>query len=57
MSNVYQNMRQMESHWRDLQSKNLKESATKKRGRSDENVRTVKTKTEIQNRKIVKIKK
>ena len=49
-------MRQMESHWRDLQSKNLKET-TKKRGRSDENVRTVKTKTEIQNRKIVKIKK
>lgn len=48
-------MRQIESHWRDLQQKNQKESTTKKRGRSDENVRTVKTKTEIQNRKIVKI--
>jgi hypothetical protein len=49
-------MQQLESHWRDLQNQNLKES-TKKRGRNEDNVRTVKNKTEITNRKIVKIKR
>lgn len=59
MSAVHHNMQQLASHWRDLQQKNQKESTTKKRGRTEYNVRTVKTKiqTEIQNRKIVKIKK
>jgi hypothetical protein len=56
MSTVHQNMQQLESHWRDLQNQNLKES-TKKRGRNEDNVRTVKNKTEITNRKIVKIKR
>ena len=55
MSAVHQNMQQLESHWRDLQQKTQKESSTKKRSRTEDNVRTVKTKSEIQNRKIVKI--
>ena len=55
MSTVHQNMQQLESHWRDLQNQNLKES-TKKRGRNEDNVRTVKNKSETQQtRKIVKI--
>jgi len=56
MSAVHQNMKQLESHWRDLQQKNLKETTSKKRSRTEDNVRTVKNRTEIQqNRKIVKI--
>tara|TARA_B110000211_G_C13767856_1_gene416172 strand:+ start:156 stop:323 length:168 start_codon:yes stop_codon:yes gene_type:complete len=49
-------MKQLESHWRDLQQKNLKETTSKKRSRTEDNVRTVKNKSETQqNRKIVKI--
>jgi len=48
-------MQQLASHWRDLQQKNLKETTSKKRSRTEDNVRTVKNKSEIQNRKIVKI--
>ena len=55
MSAVHQNMQQLESHWRDLQQKTQKESSTKKRSRTEDNVRTVKNKSERQNRKIVKI--
>jgi hypothetical protein len=62
MSLVYFNMKQLESHWRSIDQKNEKESTTKKRARDDDNVRTVKNKTEMvpsivlpQNRKIVKI--
>ena len=56
MSAVHQNMQQLESHWRDLQQKTQKETSSKKRGRTEDNVRTVKNRTEIQqNRKIVKI--
>jgi len=52
---AHQNMQQLASHWRDLQQKNLKETTSKKRSRTEDNVRTVKNKSEIQNRKIVKI--
>lgn len=56
MSAVHQNMQQLASHWRDLQQKTQKETSSKKRGRTEDNVRTVKNRTEIQqNRKIVKI--
>jgi len=56
MSTVHQNMQQLESHWRDLQQKTQKETSSKKRSRTEDNVRTVKNKSETQqNRKIVKI--
>tara|TARA_B110000090_G_C13300491_1_gene415560 strand:+ start:295 stop:474 length:180 start_codon:yes stop_codon:yes gene_type:complete len=58
MSNPFQNMKQLESHWRDLQNKNIKESTTKKRCRNDENPVAKKQKNNmIQNRKIVKLVK
>jgi len=56
MSAVHQNMQQLESHWRELQQKTQKETSSKKRSRTEDNVRTVKNRTETQeNRKIVKI--
>jgi len=53
MSAVHQNMQQLASHWRDLQQKTKKESTTKKRSRTEDNVRTVKNKSETQQTRII----
>ncbi len=55
MSTVLNNMQQLHSHWKDMQSKNIQSQTSKKRRREDDNIRTNKPKKEIQNRKIVQI--
>jgi hypothetical protein len=53
----FNNMQQLESHWRSMQHQSLQQSTTKKRSRNDENSVVKKQKNNIQNRKIVKIVK